>query len=312
MRIGLNYGGVASMEAQIQSVDEHVQRVVDAEKDGFDSVWLAQIFGADALTVIALAGPRTKRIEMGTGVVPTYPRHPFVLAQQALTVQAAAGGRLSLGIGLSHQPVIEGMWGLSYEKPARHMREYLSVLRPLVEEGKVAFNGEVYRVTAGLQVPGTQPFPILIASLAPMMLRIAGELTDGTVTWMTGPKTIETHIVPRISAAAANAGRPAPRIGVALPVAVTDDAAAAREKAAQEFQMYGFLPNYRRMLDIEGAAGPADVAIVGNEAEVEQQIRAIAAAGATDFIAALFPTGSDPDASMKRTRASLKSLVGKV
>ncbi|MCH8161230.1 MAG: LLM class F420-dependent oxidoreductase [Chloroflexi bacterium] len=312
MRIGLNYGGVATIEARIQSVDEHVQRVVDAEEDGFDSIWIAQIFGADALTVIALAGPRTKRIEMGTGVVPTYPRHPFVLAQQALTVQAAAGGRLTLGIGLSHQPVIEGMWGLSYDKPARHMREYLSVLRPLVEEGTVAFSGDVFRVQGALQVPGAQPFPILIAGLAPMMLRIAGELADGTVTWMTGPKTIETHIVPRISAAAEAAGRPAPRIGVALPVAVTDDATAARKQAAQEFQMYGFLPNYRRMLDIEGAQGPEDVAVIGTETEVESQIRAIAAAGTTDFIAALFPTDGDPDASMTRTRALLKSLVGKV
>ena len=312
MRIGLNYGGVATIEARIQSVDEHVQRVVAAEEDGFDSIWIAQIFGADALTVIALAGPRTKRIEMGTGVVPTYPRHPFVLAQQALTVQAAAGGRLTLGIGLSHQPVIEGMWGLSYDKPARHMREYLSVLRPLVEEGTVAFSGDVFRVQGALQVPGAQPFPILIAGLAPMMLRIAGELADGTVTWMTGPKTIETHIVPRISAAAEAAGRPAPRIGVALPVAVTDDATAARKQAAQEFQMYGFLPNYRRMLDIEGAQGPEDVAVIGTEAEVESQIRAIAAAGTTDFIAALFPTDGDPDVSMTRTRALLKNLVGKV
>jgi F420-dependent oxidoreductase-like protein len=310
MRIGINYGGVATMEAQIKSVEEHVQRVISAEEDGFDSIWLAQIFGADALTVIALAGARTKRIELGTGVVPTYPRHPFVMAQQALTVNAAAGGRLSLGIGLSHQPVIEGMWGLSYEKPARHMREYLSVLRPLVEQGNVAFNGEDFRVTGGLQVPGAKPFPILIAGLAPMMLRIAGELADGTITWMTGPKTIETHIAPRITAAAEAAGRPAPRIGVALPVAVTDDVAAAKEQANQEFQMYGFLPNYRRMLDIEGAAGPADVAVIGSEAEVETQIRQLAAAGATDFVAATFPTGDNP--SMERTRALLKTLVGNV
>ena len=178
MRIGLNYGGVATIEARIQSVDEHVQRVVAAEEDGFDSIWIAQIFGADALTVIALAGPRTKRIEMGTGVVPTYPRHPFVLAQQALTVQAAAGGRLTLGIGLSHQPVIEGMWGLSYDKPARHMREYLSVLRPLVEEGTVAFSGDVFRVQGALQVPGAQPFPVLIAGLAPHRRRTGGRHRD--------------------------------------------------------------------------------------------------------------------------------------
>ncbi len=312
MRIGLNYGGVASIEAQIQSVEEHVQRIVDAEEDGFDTFWLAQIFGADALTVFALAGPRTERIELGTGVVPTYPRHPFVLAQQALTVQAATSGRLSLGIGLSHQPVIEGMWGLSYEKPARHMREYLSVLRPLVEEGNVAFSGDVFRVTGGLQVPGATPFPILIAGLAPMMLRIAGELADGTITWMAGPKTIETHIAPRINAAAEETGRPAPRIGVALPIAVTEDVAAAKEQANQVFQMYGALPNYRRMLDIEGAGGPADIAILGNEAEVERQLKELAAAGATDFAAALYPTGSDPDAEMERTRALLKSLVGKI
>ncbi len=316
MRIGIHVGGAASVEAQLKSVDEHVQRVVDAEEDGFDSIWLAQIFGPDALTVIALAGPRTKRIEMGTSVVPTFPRHPFVLAQQAVTVQAAAGGRLSLGIGLSHQPVIESMWGLSYEHPARHMREYLSVLRPLVDEGKVAFSGDVFRVQAGLQIPAAQRFPILIAGLAPMMLRIAGELADGTMTWMAGPKALEEHIVPRISSAAQNAGRPAPRIGVGLPIAVTDDPAAASERAAQEFQMYGHLPNYRRMLDIEGAPGPADVALIGNEAEVEKRLREIAALGATDFIAALYPADGDPqaspDATMSRTRELLKSLVGKV
>jgi F420-dependent oxidoreductase-like protein len=312
MRIGINYGGVASLEARVQQIEEHVQRVVDAEQDGFDSIWFAQIFGADALTIIALAGAKTKRIEMGTGVLPTYPRHPFVLAQQALTVQAATGGRFTLGIGLSHQLVVEGMWGLSYERPARHMREYLSVLRPLVNEGRVAFTGEVFRVTGALQVPGATPFPIFIAGLAPMMLRIAGELADGTITWMTGPKTIESHIVPRINSAAEAAGRPSPRVGVALPVVVTDDAARGRERAAQEFQVYGQLPNYRRMLDIEGAQGPEDVALVGNEAEVERQLRSLADAGATDFVAALFPEGEDEGASLARTRALLKGLIGRV
>ena len=312
MRIGLNYGGVASLEGQIKNLDEHVERIVQAERDGFDSVWIAQIFGADALTVIALAGERTERIEVATGVVPTYPRHPFVMAQQALTVQAATGGRLTLAIGLSHQPVVEGMWGLSYEKPARHMREYLSVLRPLLRGEPVAFRGEVFRVAGGLQVPGATPPPVLVAALAPAMLRIAGELADGTVTWMTGRKTIETHIVPRISKAAEAAGRPQPRVCVALPVAVTDDATAARESATQEFQLYGQLPNYRRMLDIEGAAGPADVAIVGIEAEVERELRALAGVGVTDFSPALYPAGADGAATMTRTRELLKGLVGQI
>ena len=312
MRIGINYGGVDSVEGQIDQVEQQVQRVVDAEQDGFDSIWIAWIFGADALTIIALAGAKTKRIEMGTSVVPINTRHPFVLAQQALTVQAATGGRLTLGIGLSHQPVVEGMWGLSYERPARHMREYLSVLRPLVNEDHVAFSGDVFRVTASLQVPGASPVPIAIAALAPMMLRVAGELADGTVTWMAGPKTIESHVVPRINAAAEAAGRPSPRVSVSLPVAVTDDPAGARQRAAQEFQSHGLLANYRRMLDVEGAKAPEDVALIGNEAEVERQIRTLADAGATDLVAAIFSGDADEEASLARTRALLKTLIGKV
>jgi alkanesulfonate monooxygenase SsuD/methylene tetrahydromethanopterin reductase-like flavin-dependent oxidoreductase (luciferase family) len=144
------------------------------------------------------------------------------------------------------------------------------------------------------------------------MLKMCGEQTDGTITWMVGPRTLETHIVPRLNKAAADAGRPAPRVVVGLPVAVTDDAAGARERAAQSFAVYGTLPNYQRVLGIEGAAGPADVAIVGNEAEVEAGIRAVAAAGTTDFLAASFPVGDDAKASLARTRALLKSLVGKV
>ncbi|MCH7511608.1 MAG: LLM class flavin-dependent oxidoreductase, partial [Chloroflexi bacterium] len=153
MQVGIFLGGA-------ENVEQQVRQVIEAEEDGYPSVWFGQIFGSDALTTIALAGQKTERIELGTSVVPTYPHHPFTLAQQALTVQVATGGRLALGIGLSHQPVIEGMWGLSYEKPARHMREYLSVLRPLITEGKVAFTGETFRVTGGVNVPGATPCPI--------------------------------------------------------------------------------------------------------------------------------------------------------
>jgi F420-dependent oxidoreductase-like protein len=305
MRIGIFVSEAASLEQQVEAV-------VDAEREGFDSFWFAQIFSADALTIIALAGEKTQRIELGTAVIPTYPRHPYVLAQQALTAQASTGGRLTLGIGLSHKPVIESMWGLSYDRPARHMQEYLSVLRPLVDEGRVGFKGELFRVTGGLQVPGAAPFPILVAALAPLMLRVAGEMAEGTITWMTGPRTIESHIAPRISAAAKAAGRPAPRVCVGLPIAVTGDPARARQRAAQEFLVYGQLPNYRRVLDKEGAEGPADVAITGDEAEVEKQVRALASAGATDFLAAEFPVEDDVEASLARTRALLKSLVGKV
>jgi F420-dependent oxidoreductase-like protein len=308
MRIGLMLGDITGGG----SVFEQVEQAVQAEQDGFDTAWFGQLMGVDAMTIIALAGPRTSRIEIGAGVMPTYGRHPYVMAQQALTVQAATGNRFVLGVGLSHQIVIETMWGLSYEHPARHMQEYLSVLLPLVREGRAAFKGEVFSVNAGVHVPGATPPPVLVAALAPRMLKIAGELADGTVTWMTGLKTVESHVVPTISGAAKAAGRPAPRVAVGLPICVHDDVAAARAAANTVFRMYGALPSYRRMLDKEGAGGPGDVAIVGDEAAVERQIRAVASAGATDLVAPMFVTGGDPAASLARTRALLKSLVGKV
>lgn len=305
MRLAIFFGGTNDVQGQVQAA-------VDAEKDGFDGIWYGQIFGPEALTVIALAGQKTSRIEMGTSVIPTYLRHPTIMAQQALTTQAATDGRFTLGLGLSHAPVVEGMWGLSYDRPAVHMREYLSVLRPLMTVGQANFEGEFFRVNATAQVPVSSPPPVLIAALAPVMLRIAGEIADGTITWMVGPKTLESHIMPRISAAAERAGRPKPRIVVGLPIAVTDDAAAAREKAARSFQVYGTLPNYQRVLGIEGATGPADVAIVGNEAEVQRQLGQLAEAGADDFLAGMFPVGDDAKGSLTRTRDCLKSLVGKV
>ena len=295
-----------------KSAADTVQAIVDVENDGFDSAWFGQVFGSDVMTLIAMAGMRTSRIELGTAVTPTYVRHPFAMAQQALTVASATNNRFTLGIGLSHAPVVEGMWGMSYDKPARHMREYLSVLLPLVRDFKVAHNGDLYRTNAGLRVPGAAPMSVMVAALAPRMLKMAGEQTDGTITWMTGLKAIANHVSPKIRAAAQEAGRPAPRIAVGLPIAVTDDPAAARERAGKVFQMYGTLTNYRRVLDIEGAPGPADVVIVGNEAEVERQLRDLASAGATDYFAPILPVGDDVMASVTRTRNLLKSLVGKI
>ena len=307
MRIGLMHGDDGS-----RTIEQHVNDAIQEEADGFDVSWWGQIFGADSMTIIAAAGLRTSRMEFGTAVIPTYARHPFAMAQQALTTRQATGGRFTLGIGPSHHVVIENMWGMSYDKPARHVREYLKVLLPLAQEGKVAYNGELYRVNAGLAVKDGTPMPVMISALAPQMLKIAGTMTAGTITWMAGMKTIETHVVPSITKHAAEAGRPAPRVAVGLPICVTEDIDAAKQMAAQAFVIYGTLPNYRRMLDIEGAAGPADVAIVGNEAHVEQQLRSLASTGATDLIAPIFPVGGDPAKSLSRTRELLKSLVGKI
>jgi F420-dependent oxidoreductase-like protein len=230
------------------------------------------------------------------------------MAQQALTAQAAAGGRFSLGIGLSHQMVIEMMFGLSFAKPYTHMKEYLAVLGPLIRTGSVGFAGEEFRVNANIAVPGATPCPILVAALAPRMLALAGREAEGTITWMTGPKTIREHTAPRIGEAAAKAGRPAPRIVVGLPVAVTKDVAAARASAARGFQIYGALPSYRRMLDLEG---PEAVAIVGDESAVEAQIAGLATAGATDFLAIPYRVEGDAD-TVERTRGLLIRLLGRV
>lgn len=305
MKIGIFFGGPTDVERQVEGI-------VRYEADGFDSVYMGSVTGTDAMTVLALAGQKTSRIELGTSIVPTYLRHPVAMAMQALTTQAATGGRFALGLGPSHKPMVEGMLGLSYERPAAHMREYLTVLGPLLKGEAVSFSGEFFRVNGQVRVPGVEPPALLISALAPVMLRLAGEMTDGTITWMTGPKTLETHTVPRMNKAAEAAGRPRPRVIAGFPVVVTDDPAGAREKAARSFVVYGTLPNYQRMLEKEGASGPADIAIVGSEAEVERQLRSIAATGATDFLAGMFTVGDDPQASLRRTTECLKGLVGKI
>ena len=307
MRVGISFESTGA-----EALDVLLEGIREAEKDGFDSVFLPNIFGYDALMVAALAGRITTRVTLGTAVVPTFPRHPFALAQQAMTAQAATGGRLVLGLGPSHRVVIETMLGLSYEKPARHVREYVEIVRALRDNGGVAFEGETYRVQGSLKIPGGGAFPILIGALGPRMVRIAGELADGTITWMCGPKVLGGTIVPAIRAHAEAAGRPEPRIVAGIPICVTDDAAAAREKAAKAFIVYGTLPSYRAMLDAEGAESPADIAIVGNEKEVRASLSRLASAGVTDFNAAIFPAGSDKTASRRRTYALLASLGGKV
>ena len=300
MRIGIFGGDTAN--GPIGTIVDAARAAAD---DGFASYWLPQIFGMDALTALAVAGREVPGIELGTAVVPTYPRHPAMLAGQALTTQAAIGGRLALGIGLSHQVVIEAMFGYSFDKPVRHMREYLEILMPLVQTGSVSFAGEMLTGRIGLDVRGATPFPVLVAALGTKMLELAGSVADGTVTWMTGPATIESHIVPTITAAAEQAGRGAPRVGVGLPVCVTDDVTGARERAASLFEMYGTLPSYRAMLDKEGAGGPADVAIVGDEDAVRAQVEHLAGIGTSDFVAN--PFGSSEERN--RTRELLRSLV---
>jgi F420-dependent oxidoreductase-like protein len=303
MKIGLSAGG---------TFDRMVEQVQEAEAEGFDTMWFAGGVGMDPLTVIAAAGRATDRIELGTSIVPTYPRHPTAMAQQAVAVQAAIGGagnRFSLGIGVSHQPVVEGMLGVPYDRPGKNMREYLSVLRPLLHEGKVDFKGEFYTARSQMGAPAATPTPVLVAALAPVMLRATGALAEGTITWMANAKAIESHISPILRKAAADAGRDEPRVVVGLPVAVCDDESEGRSDAAKQFAGYGALPNYQRVLAHGGCDGPGDAAIIGDEASVRSQLQGLLDAGGTDVWAAIFPVGGDRKASRARTRALLQELV---
>jgi F420-dependent oxidoreductase-like protein len=298
--------GIMSSAFSTAALDDVVAEARQVAADGFHTWWTSQIFGYDALTVLAVVAREVADIELGTAVVPTYPRHPMMLAQQALTVQAASGGRLALGIGLSHQVVVEAMWGMSYAKPLLHTREYLAVLMPLLEGRAADFDGDTYRVHAGAAVPGAGRPSVVVAALGPQMLRLCGALTDGTSTWCVGPRTLRDFTVPTLTEAAHAAGRPDPRVVAAFPVCVTDDPEAARARARQQFAVYAQLPSYRAMMDREGVDDAGGLAIVGSPSEVHDAIAALADIGVTDFNASIFAQGPD---EADRTRDVLKGLL---
>jgi 5,10-methylenetetrahydromethanopterin reductase len=290
MRIGINGTGLV----QKASIDAIRKDASNAARDGFASYWLAEhpTGGFDALTVLSVIAQDVPNIEFGTAVIPTYPRHPMTLANQALTTQTALDGRLCLGIGLSHE-IMMAQLGLSFDKPIRHLREYLSILMPLLNDGEVSFQGETLSCTAKVFVAGDPPPQVVVAALGPQALRVAGGRTDGTTLAWVGPKTIKEHIVPTISLAAEKAGRSAPRIISTLPIVVTNNADAIRQRIAKTLTMYAELPSYRAMFDREGVLGPADLAIAGGLNEVEDRLAALNDAGVTDFAASVYATNPD-------------------
>ncbi len=275
----------------VDTTDNLTAMAATAAEQGFDSLWIPQTFGHDTRTENALAGSQVPDITFATAVVPTYPRHPQMLAQQALTVNAALDGRLVLGIGPSHKPVVEGSWNISFDKPIRHLREYLEILMPLVHDKSVRFEGETLTARADIQVDAPAP-KVMMSALGPQLLKVTGRLADGTILWMTGPRTVAEHSAPVIREAAAAAGRPDPEIVAGFPVCVTDGTEEqnreTRERAAKSFAMYGTLPSYRAMLDREGYEGPGDIAIIGGAEEVRDRIGAMADAGVTTFAASEF------------------------
>ncbi|MEM8766858.1 MAG: TIGR03564 family F420-dependent LLM class oxidoreductase [Pseudomonadota bacterium] len=302
MKLGINGTGL------VQSAD--VARIADhaaaAAADGFQSYWLAEhpTGGLDALTVLGAVGQRVKDIELGTAVVPTHPRHPLALAAQTLTTAGIVEQPLTLGIGLSHATMMDEL-GIGFDKPIRHLREYLSILMPLLREGQVDFSGETLSTRAKLFKPPAAEVPVVVAALGPQALGVAGRMTDGTTLAWVGPKTVHEHIVPRLSAAAAEAGRAAPRVIATLPVCVTEDEQTVRDTIGRGLKLYGELPSYKAMFEREGVAGPGELALVGSENAVRDGVAAMAEAGVTDFAASEFILNR---ADGERTRALLKDL----
>lgn len=302
MKIGINGTGLVQ-KASVPAVRDHA---IQAAKDGFTSYWLAEhpTGGFDALTVLSAVGQVVTSMELGTAIIPTHPRHPMILAGQALTVSNMMTPQLTLGIGLSHATMMAQL-GIGFDKPIRHLREYLSVLMPLLREGAVNFAGETISCDAKVfRAPETH-VPVLVAALGPQALRVAGALTDGTSLAWVGPKTVKEHIAPEISAAAEAAGRAAPRIISTLPVCVTDQPDVVRGVIGKNLKMYGQLPSYRAMLDREGVEGPADVAIVGTQEEVVAGINKMREAGVTDFAASEFYLNPEEAQATRETLVSL-------
>jgi F420-dependent oxidoreductase-like protein len=292
------------------TIDSYVAQLAQLRDEGFGRLWSTQLpYERDLLTALAVALREVDTIEVGSGVLPIHNQHPMQLAQRALTLNLIAGGRFTLGIGLTHAFITEGMWGVSWERPIRRLNEYLDGLLPLLAGRPADVSGELVTTRGALRMSDAPAPDVYVAALGPQMLRVAGRRTAGTVTWMTGIKTLQDHIGPVLRTAAEEAGREAGsvRVVAALPVSVTDDVAAARRLAAEEYAPYGRVPSYRAMLDREGFAGPEDAALIGDESVVSDRLDELRAAGVDEFVGAAFDRSAEGRA---RTRALLRRWAG--
>ncbi len=314
MRIGIMIGPETRNYAG--KVDRLCEDARDADRAGFASAWIPQLpQDFDAMTAVALMGRETTRIELGTAVVPLQSRHPVALGQQALSVQAACGGRFTLGVGPSHHWVVDTMLGLPYEQPAQVVQDYLDVFDAMFSgPGPVDVENDRFRIHNPLDITDITPTPVLLAALGPVMLRIAGKRADGTILWMADERAIAEHVVPRITKAAASAGRPSPRVVAGVPVGLcaADQVDAARERANRILGHAEYSPNYQRLLERGDATDVGDIAALGSEADVERRLRSFADAGATDLSVRVLPVGQGRDelvASSRRTREFLAGLA---
>ena len=317
MRLGVMIG--AERGDMARKVKKFLDDIEWAESAGFDTAWMPQVPNDfDALTMVSLMGSRTSRIELGTAVVPLQAQHPIALARQALSVHAGSGGRLALGVGPSHHWIVRDMLGLPYQKPAAYTRDYLEVLNAaLAGPGPVDVENDSFTVHNPTVLGADSPLPVLVAALGPVMLQIAGELADGTVLWMADERAIGDHIAPRITKAAENAGRPAPRIVAGIPVCLCapSQIEVARERANRILGEAEVSPNYQRLLERGDARDVGDLCAAGDEEAILRRFRSFAEAGVTDLSVRLLPIGDNRDelvASKYRTREVISQLAAEV
>jgi F420-dependent oxidoreductase-like protein len=279
----------------VDDVTDQARRAYDI---GVRQIWLAQRFDYDAISLAGLVGAAVPGLGVGTFVVPINPRHPLVVSSLAQTAQAASHGNFSLGLGLGSHGPEQQAFGTSWPNPVGRLREHLQVLRSIFDTGAVDFHGSEFSANPEwpVAVPGGTPVPVYVAAMGPKALRVTGELADGTLPYLAGPRTVEEFIVPTISAAAAAAGRPAPQVIAAVPVVVSDDADAARTLATEELSFYETIPSYQRVIAREGADRAADIAAVGPADAVRKHLQRYVDAGATDLVLnSLRSDSTDPE-----------------
>lgn len=279
-------------------VDSAVQLAREAHEAGLRSAWFGQTFAYDSPTLAAIVGREVPGLQVGTSAIPIFGRHPLLVSSQAQTAQAATGGRYHLGLALGTKLLTETAFGIPHERPIARLREFLTALRPLLETGSSDFHGELLTATTPLpaHVPGAEPpVPLLVAAMGPQALRVSGELADGILPLLAGPRALAEHIVPAVTAAAEAAGRPAPRIVAFVPGVVTADAERVRQTATESLSFYEQFPSYQRVIGLSGATRAADLAVIGDEEKVAAEVRRYREAGATEVVFTVTDLGGEAD-----------------
>ncbi|WP_163721780.1 LLM class F420-dependent oxidoreductase [Mycolicibacterium psychrotolerans] len=288
------------------AVDDIVDQARRAHQLGTRHVWVAQQFDHDAISLSGLIGAAVPGLGVGTSVVPFNPRHPLTVASQAQTAQAAAHGNFSLGLGLgAHEPE-RIAYGTAWPNTIARLREYLTILRSIFHSGGVDFHGEEFTAAPAwpATLAGGTPVPVYVAAMGPKALAATGELADGALPYLAGPRTIAEFIEPTIARAAADAGRTRPRIIAFVPAQVTSDGDAARDAANEQLAFYATIPSYQKVIAREGVENLAELAAIGDEETVLRSLRRYLDAGATDVV--LSPLNRDrPDETLWELAASL-------